>query len=302
MKKLTLREIHDAGKPLITPLAHDALSARLIARAGFPSFNIGGSSLLAARHALPDLGLAGMGEMAAAIQDVVQAVDIPCIADADDGYGDVKNVVHTVETYHRIGVRGVLIEDQARDMKRPGAQAALGVAPIETIEAKLCAALNARPDGDFIVIGRTDAAGIEGLDAALRRAERFLKLGVDGIFVAGLKTATDFEKVGAAFRGQWNMTVMPEGGRVAWQTPQQLHAFGFTQVVYPNSLILSVVKALEDKLDSIRALADGEVAGFDPLEKLATRAFEDAVDLRRWNGIETESASAVAAAQKAATS
>lgn len=296
MRKPTLREIHDVGKPLITPLAHDALSARLIARAGFPSFNIGGSSLLAARHALPDLGLAGMGEMAAAIQDVVQAVDIPCIADADDGYGDVKNVVHTVETYHRIGVRGVLIEDQARDMKRPGAQAALGVAPIETIEAKLRAALNARPDGDFIVIGRTDAAGIEGLDAALRRAERFLKLGVDGIFVAGLKTAADFEKVGSAFRRQWNMTVMPEGGRVAWQTPQQLHAFGFSQVVYPNSLMLSVVKALEDKLDSIKALAAGEIASFDPSEKLATKAFEDAVDLRRWNGIETEAASAVAGA------
>lgn len=299
MKKPTLREIHAAGKPLISPLAHDALSARLIARAGFPSFNIGGSSLLAARHALPDLGLAGMGEMAAAIQDVVQAVDIPCIADADDGYGDVKNVVHTVETYHRIGVRGVLIEDQARDMKRPGAQAALGVAPIETIEAKLRAALNARPDGDFIVIGRTDAAGIEGLDAALRRAERFLKLGVDGIFVAGLKTAADFEKVGAAFRGQWNMTVMPEGGRVAWQTPQQLHAFGFTQVVYPNSLMLSVVKALANKLDSIKALAAGEIASFDPPEKLATGAFEDAVALRRWNNIENEASSAIVAAQKA---
>ncbi len=299
MKKPTLREIHAAGKPLITPLAHDALSARLIARAGFASFNIGGSSLLAARHALPDLGLAGMGEMAAAIQDVVQAVDIPCIADADDGYGDVKNVVHTVETYHRIGVRGVLIEDQARDMKRPGAQAALGVAPIETIEAKLRAALNARPDGDFIVIGRTDAAGIEGLDAALRRAERFLKLGVDGIFVAGLKTAADFEKVGAAFRGQWNMTVMPEGGRVAWQTPQQLHAFGFTQVVYPNSLMLCVVKALADKLDSIKALAAGEIACFDPPEKLATGAFEDAVALRRWNNIENEASSAIVAVQKA---
>lgn len=290
MKKPTLREIHNAGRPLVTPLAHDALSARLIERAGFPSFNIGGSSLLAARHGLPDLGLAALGEMAAAIKDVMDAVDIPCIADADDGYGDVKNVVHTIETYHRIGVGGVLIEDQARDMKRPGAQTALGVAPIEVVEAKLRAALSARPDRDFIVIGRTDAAGVEGLDAALKRAERFLKLGVDGVFVAGLKTAADFEKVGGAFRGQWNMTVMPEGGRVEWQTPRQLHAFGFSQVVYPNSLILSVVKALEEKLECLKALAAGQIGAFDPPEQLATKAFEDAVALRRWNEIEAEAA------------
>jgi hypothetical protein len=95
------------------------------------------------------------------------------------------------------------------------------------------------------------------------------------------------------------MTVMPEGGRVAWQTPHQLHAFGFSQVVYPNSLMLSVVKALENKLDSIKALAAGEIVGFEPPEDLATKAFEDAVDLRRWNGIEAEAASAVASAQKA---
>jgi len=296
MKKPTLREIHDAGKLLITPLAHDALSARLIARAGFASFNIGGSSLLASRHALPDLGLAALGEMAAAIKDVVDAVDIPCIADADDGYGDVKSTVHTVETYHRIGVRGVLIEDQARDMKRPGATAALAVAPIELIEAKLRAALSARPDRDFVVIGRTDAAGLEGVDAALRRAERFLKLGCDGVFVAGLKRAVDFEKIGGAFKGQWNMTVMPEGGRVEWQTPQQLRAFGYTQIVYPNSLILSVVRAVEAKLQAMQALESGTIAALDPPEQLAIKTYEEAVRVKRWNDIESEAARTIAAA------
>lgn len=301
MTKPTLREIHDAGKPLVTPLAHDALSARLVARAGFPSFNIGGSSLLAARHGLPDLGLVALGEMAAAIKDMVDAVDIPCIADADDGYGDVKNVARTIETYCSIGVQGALIEDQARDMKRPGAQTALAVAPIEVMEAKLRTALAVRTDPNFIVIGRTDAAGVEGLDAALRRAERFLKLGVDGVFVAGLKTAADFETVGGAFKGQWNMTVMPEGGRVEWQTPQQLHAFGFSQVVYTNSLILSAVKAMEATLESIKALGAGKVSSLGPVEGLATKAFEEAVDLKRWNEIEAEAARAIEAAKQAAS-
>jgi 2-methylisocitrate lyase-like PEP mutase family enzyme len=280
----SLRKIHDAAPPLVVPLAHDALSARLIERAGFPAFNIGGSSLLAARHGLPDLGLAGMGEMAAAIADVVQSVSIPCLADADDGYGDVKNVVHTVETYHRIGVGGLLIEDQSRDSKRPGDKAALAVVPIEMIEQKLRAALDARPDADFAVIGRTDAAGAEGLDAALRRAERFLKLGVDGVFVAGLKTTADYERVGAAFKGQWNMTVMPEG-RSVWHTPQELHGMGFSQVVYTNSLILRVTGALDQVLGQIKSLADGTAGTLGPAEALPLAAFEEAVRSRRWNEI-----------------
>lgn len=285
VSRASLRQIHDAAQPLVVPLAHDALSARLIERAGFPSFNIGGSSLLAARHGLPDLGLAGMGEMAAAIQDIVQSVSIPCLADADDGYGDVKNVVHTVETYHRIGVRGVLIEDQSRDTKRPGEQAAQAVVPVELIEQKLRIALERRPDPDFVIIGRTDAAGTEGLDAALRRAERFLKLGVDGVFVAGLKSTADLQRVGAAFKGQWNMTVMPEGGRIAWHTPQKLYAMGFSQVVYTNSLILRATGAMELTLEQIKAVGAGTATVIGPAEGLATTAFDDAVQMRKWREI-----------------
>lgn len=114
-----LRAAHRSASPLISLLAHDALSARLIAAAGFPSLNIGGSTLLAARYALPDLGLAALGEMATAIRDVVEAVGIPCMADADDGYGDVKSVVQTVLTYERIGVGGLLLEDQGAAANSP---------------------------------------------------------------------------------------------------------------------------------------------------------------------------------------
>src|SRR6185369_6731115 len=97
----TLRSALARERPLVTPLAHDALSARLIARAGFRAFSIGGSAMLASRYGLPDIGLAALGEMAAGIEDIAAATDLPFFADGDDGYGDVKSVARTVESYER---------------------------------------------------------------------------------------------------------------------------------------------------------------------------------------------------------
>ena len=172
--KKTLRELHREHQPLVSPLAHDALSARLIERAGFKTFNIGGSAMLAARYALPDLGLAGFAEMLAGIRDIVGASTLPCLVDADDGYGDVKSVVRTIQGYETAGVSGALLEDQSREAKQPGAASARSVVPLEIMEQKLKAAMEARRNPDFVIIGRTDAYGAEGLDAAIERAERFL--------------------------------------------------------------------------------------------------------------------------------
>ena len=188
---LSLRELHRIQQPLVSPLAHDALSARLIEHAGFKTFNVGGSALLAARHALPDLGLVGLGEMLAGMRDIVDASRLPCLVDADDGYGDVKSVIRTIQSYEAIGVAGVLLEDQSREGKQPGAAAARNVVPIELMTQKLKAAMAARKSADFVIIGRTDAFGAQRMDEALRRAEYFLRVGADGIFVAGLKTPED---------------------------------------------------------------------------------------------------------------
>jgi 2-methylisocitrate lyase-like PEP mutase family enzyme len=242
---ISIRELHRTSQPLISPLAHDALSARLIEQAGFKSFNVGGSALLAARHALPDLGLAGFGEMIAGIRDIVTASDLPCMVDADDGYGDVKSVVHTIKNYEAAGVSGVLLEDQSREGKQPGAALARNVVPLDVMEQKLRAAMAARCDQDFVIIGRTDAFGAQGIDEALRRAEAFLKLGADGIFVAGLKTPEDYARVGRAFKGSWNAAAIFEGTATPWLAPCELHAMGFSQIAYPNILIGRVAKAIE---------------------------------------------------------
>ena len=222
----SLRELHREHQPLVSPLAHDALSARLIEHAGFKTFNIGGSALLAARYALPDLGLAGFAEMLAGIRDIVEASKLPCLVDADDGYGDVKSVVRTIQGYEAAGVSGVLLEDQGREGKQPGAASARSVVPLEVMEQKLKAAMAARQNSDFVIIGRTDAYGAEGLDAALKRAERFLRLGADGIFVAGLKTPGDYVQVGKAFKGAWNCAAIFEAAATPWLTPGGTPRYG----------------------------------------------------------------------------
>ena len=283
----SLRELHRAHQPLVSPLAHDALSARLIERAGFKTFNVGGSALLAARHALPDLGLAGFAEMLAGIRDIVEASNLPCLVDADDGYGDVKSVVRTVQGYEAAGVSGLLLEDQARESKQPGAASARSVVPLEIMEQKLKAAMDARQNSDFVVIGRTDAYGAEGLDAAIKRAERFLRLGADGVFVAGLKTPEDFRQVGKAFKGAWNCAAIFEATATPWLAPAELYKLGFSQVAYPNILIGRVAKAIEHGLQRLGQLAGGNGNAFaNGEQEMALKSLADALDLQKWNDLE----------------
>jgi 2-methylisocitrate lyase-like PEP mutase family enzyme len=283
----SLRELHREHQPLVSPLAHDALSARLIEHAGFKTFNIGGSALLAARYALPDLGLAGFAEMLAGIRDIVEASKLPCLVDADDGYGDVKSVVRTIQGYEAAGVSGVLLEDQGREGKQPGAASARSVVPLEVMEQKLKAAMAARQNSDFVIIGRTDAYGAEGLDAALKRAERFLRLGADGIFVAGLKTPADYVQVGKAFKGAWNCAAIFEAAATPWLTPAELHDMGFSQIAYPNILIGRAAKAIELGLQRLGQLAAGKDSAFTGAEQeMALKSLADALNLQSWKDLE----------------
>jgi len=285
----SLRELHRKHQPLVSPLAHDALSARLIERAGFKTFNIGGSAMLAARYALPDLGLAGFAEMLAGIRDIIEATKLPCLVDADDGYGDVKSVVRTIQGYETARVSGALLEDQSRESKQPGAASARSVVPLEIMEQKLKAAMAARRNPDFVIIGRTDAYGAEGLDAALNRAERFLRLGADGIFVAGLKTPEDYVRVGKAFKGAWNCAAIFEAAATPWLTPAELFNMGFSQVAYPNILIGRVAKATETGLHRLAQMAAGQHNAFkDGEQEMGLKSLADALDLKKWTELESK--------------
>ncbi|HVF64846.1 MAG TPA: isocitrate lyase/PEP mutase family protein [Casimicrobiaceae bacterium] len=283
----TLRNALAAERPLVTPLAHDALSARLIAGAGFRAFAIGGSAMLAARFGLPDIGLIGLADMVAGIRDIAAATALPFFADGDDGYGDVKSVARTVETYEALGVGGILIEDQQREHKQQRADKAHGVVEREVIEQKLRVALAVRRSPETLIIGRTDAYGVSGLDEAIRRAERFLALGVDGVFVAGLKAMEDYERVGRELRGAILSSAVFETPGMPWPAPVELAALGFAQVSYPASLIFRATAVMRDALAQLRRHAEGSAPmAPDPAAAQARQALDDALEVDRWQDVE----------------
>jgi 2-methylisocitrate lyase-like PEP mutase family enzyme len=130
------RDLLTGERPLLLPCAHDALSARLIERAGFKAYSIGGFPLVGARHALPDVGLVGLAEMSAGMRDIMAATSLPVLVDADDGYGDVKNVTRTIETYEDMGAAAIFIEDQVAP-KRCGHMAGKAVIPADAMVRKV---------------------------------------------------------------------------------------------------------------------------------------------------------------------
>src|SRR5213083_3070716 len=149
--KPTWKELLARSEPLILPCAHDALSARLIERAGFVAYSVGGYALVGARHALPDIGLVAFGEMSAGVRDIMAGSSLPVLVDGDDGYGDVKNVARTIQAYEAMGVAAIFIEDQ-RAPKRCGHMAGKDVVDAATMAEKIRAAAAARRSPETFLI------------------------------------------------------------------------------------------------------------------------------------------------------
>src|SRR5947209_13026522 len=150
------RIVLQEGEPLQLPAAHDALTARLIKRAGFRAYQIGGFALVGTRHGLPDVDLTRFAEQAAGVRDILAACDLPVLVDADDGYGDAKNVTHTIRSYEAMGVSAVFIEDQVSPKRCGHMQGKTVIAP-EIMEERISAAAAARHQPDFFLVARTDA-------------------------------------------------------------------------------------------------------------------------------------------------
>lgn len=248
----TWRQLLASEKPLVLPGAHDGLSARLIRQAGFKAMVVGGYPLVGARYGLPDIGLVGLGEMAEGMRDILEACDfLPTLIDGDHGYGDVKNVTRTVQTYERMGAAALFIEDQVAP-KRCGHMAGKDVVPAEEMERKIRAAAAAREDKEFFLIARTDARAVHGLDEALRRGERYIEAGADGLFVEAPETVEELEIVAKAFDVPQfcNMLV---GGRTPILSDKELGEMGFAMVVHGITLVMRVAKAMQECLEQLKS-------------------------------------------------
>jgi 2-methylisocitrate lyase-like PEP mutase family enzyme len=272
---------------LIVPGAHDALSARLIQRIGFETYFIGGFPVVGARYGVPDIGLKGLGEISAAVRDIVAASDLPAFVDGDDGYGDVKNVVHTLHTYERMGVSALLLEDQAWP-KRCGHMVGKKVVPAEVMEAKIRAAASERMNPETWILGRTDARAVYDLDEALRRAERYIRAGADGIFVEAPRSVQELERLGREFDVPQICNPLV-GGHTPILTPKELQELGFNAAVLGLDTVMHAAKAVEAVLLDMHSGRFALRNAGMPFEE-----YKQVVGYQRWEDIDTRFAPPVA--------
>ncbi len=246
-----LRQLLDADAPLVVPFAFDALSARLIERAGFGAVGVSGSGVAASLFAVPDIGLPSMAEVSRQVANIVDATDLPVIADADNGYGNHVNVWRTVREFERAGAAGLFMEDQQHP-KRCGHYEGVKVVPAEEMEAKVRAAVAARRSPDFVIVARTDARQSLGFDEAVRRGKMYRAAGADVIFVEAPRSREELEGLPRLIDAPL-MVNMVEGGKTPILDPATLGAMGYAVIIWPDSAIAAAARAMEQVLACLRA-------------------------------------------------
>jgi 2-methylisocitrate lyase-like PEP mutase family enzyme len=247
-----LRALLDSGQAIVAPGAFDPLAARLVEEAGFPAVYMTGFGTSAALLGRPDVGLLTMTEMVDNAGRIAACVDIPVIADADTGYGNPLNVIRTVGAYEAAGVAGIHIEDQVAPKKCGHMEGKL-VIPAEEMAAKVRAAVEARTQPEFVIIARTDARAVEGLERALDRARIYREAGADVLFIEAVVTEAEAEEAVRAFPGVPLLFNWAEGGKTPPIGLGRLVELGYRIIIFPISTLLAATAAMRRILQEIAA-------------------------------------------------
>jgi carboxyvinyl-carboxyphosphonate phosphorylmutase len=245
-----LRALLESGQTIVAPGAFDPLSARLVEEAGFPAVYMTGFGTSAALIGRPDVGLLTMTEMAGNAARIAACLDIPVIADADTGYGNPLNVIRTVGAYEAAGVAGIHIEDQVAP-KKCGHMEGKQVIPAEEMACKIRAAVEARTQPDFVIIARTDARAVEGLERSLQRGRMYREAGADALFIEALTSEAEAEEAIKAFPGVPLLFNWAEGGKTPPISLDRLKELGYRIVIFPISTLLAATGAMRWILQEI---------------------------------------------------
>jgi 2-methylisocitrate lyase-like PEP mutase family enzyme len=242
-----------AGPPIVVaPGCYDALSALMIAKAGFAAAYFSGASLAYTRFGRPDIGLVSLTEVVDAVGAIRERVSLPLIVDCDTGFGNALNVMRTVREMARAGATAIQLEDQTSP-KRCGHLADKSLIDTREMVGKLKAALDGRPSEDVLIIARTDAIAVEGYAAALDRAEAYAQAGADLLFVEAPQDDAQLAGIAQRFRGRVPvMANMVEGGKTPLKDAAALQALGFALVIFPGGTVRALAHALTDYFASLR--------------------------------------------------
>jgi 2,3-dimethylmalate lyase len=275
-----LRQLIGRSGYTMVPGAYDTLTARLVEAAGFAAVYLTGGGYSRA-SGYPDLGLLSLTENAMFIGRTVEAVGIPVIADADTGYGNAINVIRTVREYEKTGVAGFHIEDQVSPKKCGHYEGKEVIGRAEMV-GKIKAAVDTRRDADLVIIARSDARAIEGLQAAIDRVNAYLEAGADVGFVEAPQTVDELRIVGREVRGPALVNVF-EGGKTPMLGNKELEEMGFRLGIYPSQTHRAAIRAAQRVLAAMKR--DGDTRAIET--ELATfQEREDAVGTAAWRTLE----------------
>jgi methylisocitrate lyase len=257
------------GPATAVPGAFNALTALLIERLGFRALYVSGAASSASRG-VPDIGLLSMTEMVADARSVAASVRIPALADADTGYGPPLNVMRTIQEFEQAGLAGLQLEDQ-ENPKKCGHLPGKRLVPLSEMAIKIGAAVAARRDPEFVIVARTDARAVEGLDGAVRRAVAYVEAGADAVFPEALESAEEFRSFAKALSREGvkvpMIANMTEFGRSPSLTVRQLDALGYSLVLFPVTALRVAMKAIETMLADLKATGTQQAW----LERMQTR-------------------------------
>ena len=231
------KELLHARTILQAPSVYDCLSAKIAEQAGFQALHMGGSASSASVLGMPDLGFMTLTEMVEHARNIVAAVNVPVLVDADTGHGNALNVMRTVREFERAGTAALHLEDQAMP-KKCGHFDGKVLISAEEMVGKIEAAVSARRDPDFTIVVRTDAMERLGIDETIARAGAYVRAGADCIYVEAMRTVDEMRRIRESVDGPLVATMM-EGGKTPWFTAAELERLGFGLVIYPISACMA---------------------------------------------------------------
>ena len=247
-----LRQLLAQPTLLQAPGVYDGLSALLVEQAGFECAFLSGACLSFARFGRPDMGLVSASEVAETVAILCDRVSLPLIVDMDTGFGNALNVQRTVRDFERAGASALQLEDQLAP-KRCGHMAGKAVIPTEEMVGKIHAALDARQDSATVLIARTDALGVNGLDDAIERAERYLEAGADALFIEAPASLEQMQQISRQFSHRVPLVHnLVEGGNSPVKWAAELEDLSYRIALYPAALLHRFTPQAQELLDSIR--------------------------------------------------
>ncbi|KQU80289.1 MULTISPECIES: oxaloacetate decarboxylase [unclassified Rhizobacter] len=276
-----LKALATARRGVIVPGAFNALSARVIADAGFEAIYVTGAGVTNMWFGMPDQGFMGLAEIADHTARIRDAVELPLIVDADTGFGNALNVYHTVRTLERAGADCIQLEDQVAP-KRCGHFAGKDVIALDEAVDKIKAAVDARRDPDLLIMARTDAAATQGFDAAVERAQRFAEAGADILFVEAVTTADEVRALPRRLATP-QLVNMVIGGKTPIVGAEELKALGYGFVLYANAALQGAVAGMQRVLG---ALQQAGRVDEDPTLVVPFAERQRLVDKARWDELE----------------